>query len=295
MKFLLTGASGFLGKIITQVLGKDNVVTVSRNSADVNADLATETPVLPRTDVVVHAAGQAHVVPITEAEKQKFFDVNVTGTVHLLKALEQAGLPRNFIFISTIAVYGKEKGSLVAETEPLAAMDPYGKSKIEAEEIITGWCNSNHVTCTILRLPLIAGSQPKGNLLSMIKGIQKGVYFNIAGGKAKRSMVMAADVAAFIASVPAAGIYNLTDGYHPSFAELSASIAQQLKKRKPLNLPRALAVMVGWAGDIVGSRFPVNSYKLKKMVSDLTFSDAKAREKAGWNPTHVLDHFKADL
>jgi nucleoside-diphosphate-sugar epimerase len=294
MKFLLTGASGFLGKNITHFLGKENIVTVSRNGADVNCNLATEIPALPCTDVVIHAAGQAHVVPVTDAEKKLFFDVNVTGTAHLLKALELAGVPKHFIFISTVAVYGKEKGSLFTEDEPLDATDPYGKSKIEAEKMIKGWCTTNGVVCTILRLPLIAGSQPKGNLFSMIKGIQKGVYFNIGGGKAKRSIVMANDVAAFIASLPPAGTYNLTDGYHPSFAELSENIAQQLHKKRPMNLPNAVAVLAGWAGDIIGSKFPVNSYKLKKMVSDLTFSDARARENAGWKPGRVLDNFKID-
>lgn len=52
-------------------------------------NLAKEVPVLDkRYDVVLHACGKAHVVPKTEAEKQVFFDVNYTGTIHLCDALE---------------------------------------------------------------------------------------------------------------------------------------------------------------------------------------------------------------
>ncbi|MBC7915293.1 MAG: hypothetical protein H7Y07_14350 [Pyrinomonadaceae bacterium] len=45
-------------------------------------------------------------------------------------------------------------------------------------------------------------------------------------------------------------------------------------------------------GDILGKRAPINSVKLKKITSDLTFDDSKAREILGWNPTPVLKGFK---
>ena len=84
----------------------------------------------------------------------------------------------------------------------------------------------------IFRLPLIAGPNPPGNLGVMIDGIKKNRYFNIDEGRAHKSIVMAEDVASWIAAVaPIGGTYNLTDGYHPSFAELAALIANQLDKK----------------------------------------------------------------
>lgn len=58
------------------------------------------------------------------------------GIVNLLKGIENSGLPQALVFISSVAVYGKEKGNLINENEPLAAKEPYGLSKIAAEKLV---------------------------------------------------------------------------------------------------------------------------------------------------------------
>jgi nucleoside-diphosphate-sugar epimerase len=127
----------------------------------------------------------------------------------------------------------------------------------------------------------------------MIKGIQNGYYFNIDGGKAKKSMILAEDVAQCILKVSEiGGIYNLTDGYHPSFLELSNHISIQLGKGKSINMPMWLAWIIANFGDLLGSKAPLNTNKLKKLTSDLTFDDSKARVAFGWNPTPVIEGFK---
>lgn len=292
---LLTGANGFLGSIIKEEFSGQSIITLGRRTnTDIVSDLQTDQPVLPALNLVVHSAGKAHIVPKTDIEKQEFFDVNVTGTQNLLKGLEKAPvLPKYFIFISSVSVYGIETGHSITEDAPLIAKDPYGKSKIEAEKIIEDWCAKNNVICTILRLPLLAGPNPPGNLGAMIKGIQKGYYFNIAGGKAKKSMVLAEDIAKVIPTVAKiGGTYNLTDRYHPSFHELSDCVAKQLHKSKPANLPLFTVKIMAGIGDIIGSRAPINSKKLNKIISDLTFDDNKAVKAFGWNPTPVLKGFQ---
>ncbi|SFA42216.1 Nucleoside-diphosphate-sugar epimerase [Pedobacter suwonensis] len=295
MRVILTGASGFLGKYIYNELCKaHDVITISRSGASHNLDLAKVIPVLEPADLVIHVAGKAHSVPKTAAEKQAFFDVNKVGTLNLLKGLEQsAAIPRFFVFISTVAVYGKESGILINENTSLEAKDPYGESKIQAERLISKWCAEKNVVCTILRLPLLVGENPPGNLGAMIKGLKKGYYFNIAGGKARKSMVMAADVAKIIpVAAKIGGIYNLTDGYHPSFEELSMSIAKQLSKGHPVNLPLWLAKVLAGLGDILGNKSPINTRKLVKIRADLTFDDRYAREQLNWNPKSVLEGFR---
>jgi nucleoside-diphosphate-sugar epimerase len=202
-------------------------------------------------------------------------------------------LPRSFVFISSVAVYGKEKGLGINENTPLAAVDSYGLSKIKAEQLVVDWCKNNNVICTVLRLPLLVGPNPPGNLAAMIKSIKKGYYFNISGGNAKKSMVLATDVATWILKVSEiGGIYNLTDGYHPTFKELSLTISKQLGKKFVPNLPFFLAIFVAKIGDLIGNRFPINSSKLSKIISPLTFDDSKARKSFGWNPNPVLKGFK---
>lgn len=290
----LTGFSGFLGNIICNHLNKEDVLTLGRVKADIICDLAIQIPQILPSHTIIHSAGKAHSVPKTAQEKQDFFDVNVTGTQNLLEGLEQCpALPKSFVFISSVAVYGIEKGRNINEAALLNAKDPYGLSKIQAETLVQKWCVKHNVICTILRLPLLAGPNPPGNLGAMINGIRKGYYVDIAGGKAKKSVVLAEDVARVIPRVAEiGGIYNLTDGYHPSFAELSELIARQLGKSKPLNIPQWLAGIMGRTGDLLGSKAPINSDKIRKITSDLTFDDSKARKMLGWNPTPVLKGFK---
>jgi len=258
------------------------------------ANLAITVPVFENSfDLVIHAAGQAHVVPKSVHEINLFHEVNVQGTVNLLKGLKNTGIPKYFVFISSVSVYGLESGIEITEEAPLAATDAYGKSKIAAELIVKNWCASNDVVCTILRLPLIAGPNPPGNLGFMLKGLKNGFYFNIAGGHSRKSIVLASDVAKFI--IPAAkkgGTYNLTDGEHPSFKELSHYIAGKLAKSYVPNIPYLIAKSMAMLGDLIGRKAPIDSNKLKKITSSLTFSDQKARSSFCWNPTPVLKDFK---
>lgn len=294
MKCLITGSTGFLGKIIITVLPDLKFIRVGKNNCNIIADISKDILFLPKCDLIIHAAGKAHMLPKTSEGRQSFFNVNVNGTRNLLHGLEEApDLPKAFVFISSVAVYGKESGILINENENLSAKDPYGQSKIQAEELITKWCAKNNVICTILRLPLIAGPNPPGNLGAMIKGIRSGYYFNIGGCIARKSIVLAEDVAAIIPkAAEVGGIYNLTDGYHPNFPELSELIAKQLNKNKPGNIPTWLVRVIAKTGDLLGSKAPINSNKLRKITSNLTFDDSKARKLLGWSPTPVLEGFK---
>jgi nucleoside-diphosphate-sugar epimerase len=105
-------------------------------------------------------------------------------------------------------------------------------------------------------------------------------------------MVLASDISKFIlAAAEVGGIYNLTDGCHPKFGELSRLISKQLGKRFVPNMPLFVAKLLAFIGDKMGPVFPINSDKLKKITSTLTFDDSKAREAFGWNPTPVLKGF----
>lgn len=294
-KTLVTGATGFLGKYIVNDLTEKAIISsLSRTSGDYKFSLEFQIPEFNESfDIVIHNAGKAHIVPKTIEEGQAFFQVNVQGTQNLLYGIERSGiLPNSFIFISSVAVYGIDQGESINENSPLLAKDPYGLSKIKAEQLVIDWCNKNNVVCTILRLPLLVGVNPPGNLGAMVNSIKKGYYFNIAGGTARKSMVLAEDVAKLlIKSSETGGIYNLTDGSHPNFYELSVAIAKQNRKSRPFNMPFIIAKSISLFGDVVGSKFPINSNKLKKITSELTFDDTKAREILGWNPRRVLDYY----
>ncbi len=294
MRCLLTGASGFLGRHILAALPKGTVVTLGRGTEnEIECDLAKSVPNLPQVDLVIHSAGKAHVVPKTQEDGEEFFQANLQGTKNLLRALEECRpLPRQLVFISTVSVYGKESGKMIPEKHPLKGESPYALSKIQAEQELDSWGEKNGVPVLILRLPLIVGNRPPGNLGRMIKGIQTGRYASIAGGKARKSMVLAEDVAKLIARLDGQrGTYNLTDGYHPSFNELETAIACQLNTRIKVKLPIAVAKSIAKIGDFLPF-FPVNSRLIDKMSLDLTFDDSLAVRELSWAPRRVLDfHF----
>lgn len=296
MKILITGSSGFLGRILYNSFSDFDVFVLNRSSGNYRCSLQNEIPKFNKSfDLVIHSAGKAHSVPKSALEKLEFYHVNVVGTLNLLKGLQKNSLPKQFVFISSVSVYGAEKGSFLNEQTPLLAKDSYGLSKIEAEKVVQEWCDSNDVVCTILRLPLLVGKNAPGNLGAMVKAIDKGYYFNIGGGSAKKSMVLAQDVAKFISIVaPIGGVYNLTDGVHPDFRELSTAITISKKKSLPFNLPLRIAKILGYFGDMLGNKAPINSVKLNKIISTLTFDDSKARSIHNWKPESVLEYLKGN-
>lgn len=293
MSVLITGANGFLGQYLKNAFIGQTLITLGLSGCDYNVDLSSTVPGFSQSfDKVVHAAGLAHIVTKSEGSARRFFDINVTGTSFLLKALEkQTRLPEQFIFISTVAVYGVDTGEEIDESAPLKGFSPYALSKINAEEMIRAWGVKNNVNTLILRLPLLAGGNPPGNLGAMVKAIKNGFYFRIGDGSARKSIVLASDVAEFIAGCrDCSGTYHLTDGQHPSLFELEQAIALRLN-RHIRKVPALLIRSVARLGDLI-PLIPINSAKFEKLTSSLTFSDAKARREIGWQSRPVVENLE---
>ncbi|MEN2281255.1 NAD(P)-dependent oxidoreductase [Algoriphagus sp. SE2] len=292
MRILLTGGTGFLGTYIFKALQKDHeIITIGRSKKNMlKADLSKDLPTIPSVDWVIHAASPAHFIPKTESEKQSFFDINVGGTEKLLRSLKE--IPKVFVYISTVAVYGLDKGEFIKESAPLKADTPYGKSKIEAENLILQWAEKNKVKTFIFRLPLVVGKNPPGNLSAIAKAIKKKIYFRIGKGLNQKSMVLAEDVANLISQLESKkpGVYHLCDPIPASLSEIDSSIASQFGynvKTIP-DLPIRIAAKIG---DLFPF-FPINSLKVKKLSSTLTFDTQKAINELNWKPTSVLDFLK---
>ena len=296
MKVLITGASGFLGASLLKAFNTlgFSIDTLGRsNDNQIKTDLVNMATKLDTSyDLVVHAAGKAHMVPKTPEEEELFYAVNVKGTENLLRSLKV--IPKYFVFISSVAVYGVDHGTDIRESHPLQAQDAYGKSKILAENIVQQWAELNGVKTTLLRLPLLVGENPKGNLKTMINAIRKGYYFNIGQGNIKKSMVLNDDVVNFIPKImEEGGTYNLTDGYAPSFKELSDTISNHFATKSVISINYQMIKPVAMIGDLIEKitklKMPINSLKLSKITKPLTFNDDEARAQ-GWNPREVLKH-----
>jgi len=290
LSVLITGASGFLGRYLVSALrSSQDVLKLGRKpSADIICDLVRCVPNVPAVSMVVHAAGLAHVVPKNSSDGAAIHAANVLGTKNLLQGLAVGRPPQTFVFISSVSVYGLERGDRIDESAPLLGDGPYAKSKIDAEQLITKWGKSHGVNVVILRLPLVVGDHPPGNLGAMCRAIRFGYYFRVGEGAARRSMVLAEDVARMIPMLRGkSGIFHLTDGRHPSYADLDTCYAAKMGRRIRVIPPRA-ARFVASIGDRVPC-VPLNSRRLGKLQQSLTFSDDKAISELGWAPRSVLD------
>ena len=295
-KILLTGSSGFLGSYILDFLKNKNyeVIKVGRSvKSDINIDLSLNKLSKIDVDYVIHVAGKAHVIPKTKEDNNKFFKVNYIGTNNLLCGLDTTKL-QSIIFISTVAVYGKEVGELIDEKSPLYGNTPYALSKIQAEQSIIDFGITNNIKTVVLRLPLVSGKNPPGNLSAIIEAIDKGYYFRIGKGEAKKSIIAAADVANLIPELfDLNGVYNLTDIKHPMISEIDSIIARKFNKRIK-RIPKGLIRIIAKIGDIF-SFFPFNSSRFDKLTKNLTFSNKKLFNEIKYRPSRGLSEIAKNL
>ena len=307
-KVLISGASGFLGNYIYQKIleQQSDIYTLGRTPVGRNhaiADFKTNDFELPAVafSKVIHLAGKAHVYPRTEEEKQEFDQINFQATERLLQQLEKnQSFPKVFIFASTVAVYGADSGELISETKTQTPSTPYGSSKLNAEKSIIKWCDQHQVKYAILRLPLIAGTNPPGNLGTIKNAINKGLYFSIKNNQARKSIVLASDLAELTAnhSWKQSGIYHLTDGIHPTFNEVEQAIEKALNKKIMLSLPLGLVQLLARCGDLAKSLrlpSPLNTTVIEKITRSLTFDDEKARNELNWNPNPVIPFLEKNI
>ena len=297
-RWLVTGARGFLGRHACDALRGVGceVVPLDRTPpaqpdglvADLTEgppDLASKAP-----DVVVHLASLVfHAAPGDAFER-----AIVGGTRNLLAGLDARPTPpRSFIYASTVAIYGALEGELLAESTEAAATSPYGASKWKAERLVSQWAEERGVRAAMLRLPGIVGRGMVGTMTTLIDALARRRYVGIGPGTARRSLVLADEVAAALPALSEVdGPLHLTDRAHPSFVELEAAICRRLGRRRPWRIPGLAARAVGLVGDAVQAlgmspRFTTDTYK--RTTSTLTFDDTRAVRRIGWSPTPVVE------
>jgi UDP-glucose 4-epimerase len=116
-------------------------------------------------DVVYHVAGIAHRKE-TDGNKELYYKVNRDLAYEVAKKAKQDGA-KQFIFLSTMSVYGLESG-VIDEHTPLEPKSNYGKSKLQAEELIKP-LEDEVFKIAILRPPMIYGKGCKGNYPRLAK------------------------------------------------------------------------------------------------------------------------------
>lgn len=121
-------------------------------------------------DAVIHFAGLKAVGESVE-NPMAYYDVNVTGTSTLLQAMDQVGC-NQIIFSSSATVYGEPMYLPLNEAHPTNPLNPYGRTKLMAEQIIADWCAANRKRAAIsLRYFNPVGAHPSGEIGEEPNGI----------------------------------------------------------------------------------------------------------------------------
>ena len=140
---------------------------------------------------VVHLAARVHVMRDTEADPLTAFRaVNVQGTLNLARQAAAAGVKR-FVFISSVKVNGETTEldqPFTSDDEP-APLDPYGVSKMEAEQGLRKIAAETGMEVVIIRPPLVYGPGVKANFQTMMRWLARGVPLPLGAIHNRRSMV----------------------------------------------------------------------------------------------------------
>lgn len=202
MRILVTGANGFVGRhLVADLSQRHDIVAVTRHEARIPG--ATENRVVPSidsstdwsgilrdVDVVVHAAARVHVMKETAADPlEDFLEVNARGTQKLAEACVAQGV-RRLVYLSSIKVNGElTDGQPFTDFDTPKPVDPYGESKLRAEEILTDAADASELEVVILRPTLIYGEGVKGNVAKILRLVQTGIPIPLGGIRNRRSML----------------------------------------------------------------------------------------------------------
>ena len=178
-ELLVTGSNGYLGSsFLNQYKNKykfEKFSLLSQEVEHINFD---------NINIILHCAALVH--QKVEHPYEKYHEINVEYPVKLAKLAKQNGV-KQFIFISTIAVYGEEKEKLDENTicNPIT---PYEKSKLEAEKKLVE-LNDDSFIVSIIRPPMIYDKNALGNIDSLVKLVKKLPIIPLGKIENKRSFI----------------------------------------------------------------------------------------------------------
>lgn len=204
------GASGFVGRHLSRELvqrGYDvRAIVRSRGSAPEGTDeLAlgdfTGHPnwdeALEGLDVVICLAARVHVMKESADDPlAEFRRVNVQVTREIAEAAVRTGVSE-LVFLSSIKVNGEEtlSGSPYRASDPPMPQDPYGVSKLEAEEVLRGIGSRSGLKFAVIRPPLVYGPGVGGNFLRILKLARSGLPLPLGSINNKRAMISVSNLA----------------------------------------------------------------------------------------------------
>jgi nucleoside-diphosphate-sugar epimerase len=302
-KVLLTGGTGFVGRAVLNHLcqgGRDVVACSRAGNMDVpdgarflrvlDLDANTDWKLgLDMVEVVIHCAARVHVMNDQSADPlAEFRQVNVEGTLNLARQAAVAGVKR-FIFVSSIKVNGEgtAPGTSYKADDAPAPVDPYGISKLEAEQGLRALAAETGMEVVIIRPVLVYGPGVKANFLSMMRWLKMGVPLPFGAIHNKRSLVALDNLVDLIVTCidhPAAAnqTFLVSDGEDLSTSELLRRMGVALGK--PARLLPVTSRLLEQGARLLGKQALA-----QRLCGSLQVDISKTRELLSWTPPVSVD------
>lgn len=225
-KILITGKNSYIGTSLENWLlsepDKYKVDTIDMK------DVSWKEKDFFEYDVVFHVAGIAHIKE-TSVNQNLYYRVNRDLAYETAQKAKKDGV-KQFIFLSSMSVYGIEQGIIDINT-PLKPNSAYGKSKIEAEELINK-LEDDSFSVAILRPPMVYGKGCRGNYPRLVGLALKTPIF--PNGDNKRSMIFIDNLSEFIKQLidkRSAGLFFPQNAEYVNTSEMVRLIAEAHGKK----------------------------------------------------------------
>lgn len=300
---LITGANGFVGSALRhEAISRGlQLRTVQRGPAPAQEGsesqavgaIHAQTPwakALQGVHTVIHTAARVHVMSDTATDPLAAFrETNTAGTLHLARQSAACGV-RRLVFVSSVKVNGESTtiGHPFTHTDTPAPQDPYGISKLEAEQGLRAIAADTGLEVVIVRPPLVYGPGVKANFASLMRVLQRGMPLPLGAITDNRRSLVAlgnlVDLLLTCADHPAAAhqTFLVSDGEDLSTTALLRRMGQALGH--PARLLPVPPVLLRWGAASLGK-----GDVAQRLLGNLQVDIGHTRQTLDWTPPISVD------
>jgi len=279
MQIIITGATGFVGRNLTDYLS-ESTFSVSRLNLRMEG-WQNEFP--QKGDAVIHLAGKAHDTSnVSGAEA--YFAINSDLTKQVFDLFLTSEI-RDFFYFSSVKAVADTVTGVLFEDASASPLTPYGQSKREAENYLLSKALPKGKRLFIIRPCMIHGPGNKGNLNLLFNLVKKGIPWPLGAFENERSFLGIDNLCFMIKAMLMkgdikSGIYNFSDDAVLSTNGLINIISEVLgKKTRIWNISNSLIILLAKVGDKI--YLPLNSERLKKLTESYIVSNRKIKRELG--------------
>jgi nucleoside-diphosphate-sugar epimerase len=293
---LVTGSTGFIGRPLCRELleagasvrgasreaGPHPVPGVERAQVADSLDRRAVRAAVAGADAVVHLAARVHVMRERSTDPlAEFRRANVASTALLAEEAASAGAG-HLVFASSVKAVGEGNTTAWTEDTTPAPVDPYGRSKLEAELALRAAAERHGLRASMLRFPMVYGPGMKGNMLRLFALVDRGVPLPFAAVDNRRSLLYVGNLVAAVRAMlrhPSEGAtpYFVSDGHDLSLASLLRLIGTALgKPARLVPVPQALLRLLLPAG------------QAQRLIGSLTVDASGLTRATGYRPPHSV-------